>query len=108
MNPEPVGGITAHGNFERLVNISHDFQGLARPSLLLNRDLVSRFDSPSSQSNSVTHGGIQNAMIAQRKNSGRGGSRAVSAQEWEPEAAMAGMLIGQQPEQDAGFVHLGF
>jgi hypothetical protein len=105
VDPEPVGGIAAHGGFECAVHIAHDVFARTRPAVFVRRNFLTEFEPPFCQRDTVANGGIKLAAVTQSKNGGRQAGIAIMAEERRAQAA--GILVGEQPEDDSPAVHGG-
>src|ERR1044071_10163044 len=77
MHPKPVGGIAVDGFFESAVDINHYVFGRAGLAVFAGGNLLSGFDPPAAQADSIANTGVKCAIVAQGKNCRSGGSGTI-------------------------------
>src|SRR5579862_9436205 len=105
MDPEPVGRVAAQRNFERAVDIQHDGFSGTRDAVFVSGNFRTALDAPAGESDAVTDAGVQGAMITQREHGGCGSGGAIVAEERNPQAIIAAVLVCEEAEQQAWFAH---
>src|SRR5579872_6394709 len=105
MDPKPIGRIPPNRGFERPVDFKHNRLGRSRLAVLAHGDFGSRFDAPAGKPHPVTDAGMEGAIITQRKHRGRGRGRTVLAQERQPQARIACVLVRKKAQHNTGLLH---
>src|ERR1035437_5984408 len=103
MNPEPVGGIAAHGGFQGAVHVAHDFFGRTRLAIFVRGNFFAEFQPPFRQRDTVTNMRVKLRIVTQRENGGREAGVAIVAEKRRAQAF--GALVGKQAENDAALFH---
>src|SRR5262249_36241065 len=93
VDPKPIGRVAKHCLLERLIDLKHNRPGRARLAAFASGDLRTRFDPPPRKADPITNTGTQRAIIAESKDCGRWGSRAVVAQERQSQPVWSGVLV---------------
>src|ERR1035437_9604988 len=103
MNPEPVGGIAAHGGLQGAIHVAHDFFGRTRLAVFVRGNFFAEFQPPFRQCDAVTNLRVKFRVVTQRENGGREAGVAIAAEKRRAQAF--GALVGEQAENDAALFH---
>src|SRR4051812_35493186 len=98
MNPEPVGGIAANGNFKGTVHVQHDGFRRAGLAVFVDGNFVAHFNAPMTEAGAITNGCMQRKTVAHGKYRRRFGGGTIMAEERNTHAAIASVLVGEETE----------
>src|SRR5439155_7821527 len=99
MHPKPVRRVAPDGDFEGAVYVAHDRFRRSRLAFFASGDFIAGFNPPSGEPDAIADADVQRGVVAQRENGGGGAGGTVVGEKWQAEAVVAGVLIGQESEQ---------
>src|SRR5664280_2237052 len=103
MNPEPVGGIAAHGGFQGPIHVARDFFSRPRLAVSVRGNFFAELQPPFRQRHAVANLRVKFRVVTQREDGGREAGVAIVAEKRRAQAF--GALVGEQAENDAALFH---
>jgi hypothetical protein len=107
MHPKPIGRIAPNRLFKSTVDINHDGGGGPRLAVFKSWNFRACLDTPAGQAYAVANARVQAATVSQSEDCRGGRRRTVMSQERQAQTAFAGILVGEEAQDNARLVHEG-